>query len=279
MKKQIAKIITALILLVGFAPIAKAQFSISVTIAPPALVSYAQPDCPADGYIWIPGYWAYSPETGYYWVPGYWTLPPDPGLLWTPGYWAFNGSAYVWNAGYWGQNVGFYGGINYGFGYFGTGYVGGMWRGSTFVYNTAVTRVNTSIIHNTYVNNNFTNSSSRVSFNGRGGIQSKATITQRQYGQQQRYQPTADQKMHRQSAVSNTNMHYENNGGNVKQENIDNQRQNYQNFKTQHQSEPEFKNVGRAVPVSNGGGNKGGSSRGTSGNANSGNRNAGGGRR
>jgi hypothetical protein len=32
------------------------------------------------------------------------------------------------NEGYWGLGVGFYGGINYGFGYFGHGYEGGRWQ-------------------------------------------------------------------------------------------------------------------------------------------------------
>ncbi len=34
---------------------------ISVGIAPPALPVYTQPICPGDGYLWTPGYWAYSP--------------------------------------------------------------------------------------------------------------------------------------------------------------------------------------------------------------------------
>ena len=54
---------------------------------------------------------------GYYWVPGTWVEPPAEGLLWTPGYWGWGNGAYVWNAGYWGPTVGFYGGIDYGFGY------------------------------------------------------------------------------------------------------------------------------------------------------------------
>ena len=52
--------------------------------------------------------------------------------------------------GYWGPHVGFYGGINYGFGYFGAGYDGGYWRGRDFYYNRSVTRVNTTVIHNVY---------------------------------------------------------------------------------------------------------------------------------
>ncbi len=33
--------------------------------------------------------------------------------------------AYVFHPGYWGQHVGYYGGVNYGFGYMGIGFVGG----------------------------------------------------------------------------------------------------------------------------------------------------------
>src|SRR5215471_12243974 len=104
-----------------------AQFSvgISVDIGPPPLPVYEQPVCPAPGYIWTPGYWAWDPVNGYYWVPGTWVLAPVPGYLWTPGYWGWSNSAYVWNEGYWGPTVGFYGGINYGFGYVGEGYRGG----------------------------------------------------------------------------------------------------------------------------------------------------------
>src|SRR5208282_1920353 len=85
-------------LLLGFAlaapvPAAQAQVAVgvevapgvSITIAPPFLPIYAQPEIPAPGYIWTPGYWAYGPD-GYYWVPGTWILPPAIGLLWTPGY-------------------------------------------------------------------------------------------------------------------------------------------------------------------------------------------------
>ena len=59
-------------------------------------------------------------------------LAPTPGYLWTPGYWAFGNSGYLWNQGYWGPSVGFYGGINYGYGYGGRGYDGGRWNGDVF---------------------------------------------------------------------------------------------------------------------------------------------------
>src|SRR5262249_20289954 len=76
------------------------------------------------GYIWTPGYWAYG-DDGFFWVPGTWVLIPEPGLLWTPGYWGWDdGGFYVFHDGYWGLHVGFYGGIDYGFGYVGFGYQG-----------------------------------------------------------------------------------------------------------------------------------------------------------
>jgi WXXGXW repeat (2 copies) len=102
--------------------------------APPAIPDYAQPEAPGDGYIWTPGYWAWTGE-GYEWVNGAWVNAPYTGALWTPGYWGDGYNGYYWNAGYWGPVVGYYGGINYGFGYFGIGFYGGYWGGGRFWYN------------------------------------------------------------------------------------------------------------------------------------------------
>jgi hypothetical protein len=121
---------------------------VSISVAPPVLRVYAQPPCPGDGYIWTPGYWAYGP-TGYSWVPGAWVLAPQPGYLFTPGYWGFADGAYVWHRGHWGLHVGYYGGVNYGFGYTGTGFYGGHWEGGHFFYNRAVSNVGARF-HNTY---------------------------------------------------------------------------------------------------------------------------------
>ena len=49
---------------------------ISINVAPPALPVYVQPPCPAVGYIWTPGYWAYG-DDDYYWVPGTWVMAPS----------------------------------------------------------------------------------------------------------------------------------------------------------------------------------------------------------
>jgi len=136
---------------------------------PPALPEYEQPECPAPNYIWTPGHWAWGPG-GYYWVPGVWVAAPYEGALWTPGYWGFRGALYIWHPGYWGPHIGFYGGINYGFGYTGLGYHGGFWSNRGFQYNRAVTRVNTTVIKNVYnrtVINNVT--VTKVSYNGGSG--------------------------------------------------------------------------------------------------------------
>ncbi len=125
-----------------------AEVAIAVQIGPPALPVYRQPICPAADYIWTPGYWAWSGD-GYYWVPGTWVLAPEPGYLWTPGYWAFSDGFYRWHPGYWGLKVGFYGGIDYGYGYFGSGYYGGRWRNGHFYYNREVNNVN--VTHTRYV--------------------------------------------------------------------------------------------------------------------------------
>ena len=247
-----------------------AQINVSITVAPPALMTYHQPVCPGDGYMWIPGYWAYNPESGYYWVSGYWSLPPNPGLLWTPGYWGFVGGSYMWHAGYWGAHIGFYGGINYGFGYFGSGYNGGMWRGNTFVYNTAVTNVNRTVIHNTYVDNHYTviNNNNHYSFNGRGGVQARPTAMERQYAGEQHFHENTQQRMVSHSMMANNERHtafnsvamvrYNNNANRMQMhQNIQENRPRPQNA-PQWRSAPHPVNINRAparrsAPVREGG--------------------------
>ncbi len=188
---------------------AQIAVGVSIHIGPPALPVYVQPVCPSPGYIWAPGYWAYGPA-GYYWVPGTWVLAPTPGYLWTPGYWGWGGGVYLWHAGYWGPHVGFYGGINYGFGYGGVGFVGGEWRGGVFHYNTAVTNVNTTVIHNTYVNNTVVNRTvvnNNVSYNGgAGGVTSQPTAQERAAMNEPHVQPTSMQTQHEEAARSDRSM-------------------------------------------------------------------------
>jgi hypothetical protein len=209
MRKLLAPTIFAFLFVLFVLPASSsAQIAISVAIGPPALPVYAQPPCPVEGYMWTPGYWGWR-EEGYYWVPGVWVAPPRVGVFWTPGYWGFAGGLYGWHGGYWGPHVGFYGGINYGFGYGGVGFWGGRWAGGGFVYNTAVTNVNTTVIHNTYVDrtviNNTTIVNNHTSFNGEGGVRVRPTAAEQAAEHENHFQPTSNQFSHEQSARADNN--------------------------------------------------------------------------
>jgi len=181
--------------------------NVSAYTPPPAMPEYEQPACPSDGYLWQPGYWAYSPGRGdYYWVPGAWVAPPQTGVLWTPPYWEYNGNQYVYHSGYWSNHIGFYGGINYGYGYSGRGYAGGEWRGNSFNYNTAVVRVNTTVVHNTYVNTTVINNTvvnNHNSFNGQGGVVAKPTANEIAVTKEPHFKPTAEQNGNQLQAKGN----------------------------------------------------------------------------
>ena len=185
-----------------------ADIGVSITIAPPELPVYDQPACPGDGYIWVPGYWAWG-DSDYYWVPGTWVMAPEPGLLWTPGYWGWNGASFVFYNGYWGPQVGFYGGIDYGFGYFGHGYDGGRWDNGHFFYNRAVNNVNVTVVHNVYkttvVNN--TRNVTRVSFNGgNGGVNERPSAQEEAASRERHVAPVAAQVEQVQSARADTQL-------------------------------------------------------------------------
>jgi len=194
---------------------ARAQVAISVAFGPPALPVYAQPICPGEGFIWTPGYWAWGPE-GYFWVPGTWVRPPRIGYLWTPAYWGWGGSGYIFHPGYWGPHIGFYGGINYGFGYSGVGYEGGYWRGNTFAYNRAVNNINIANVHNVYerpveVRNGAWN---HVSYNGgRGGVPYQPSPQELAAVREQHFRPTGEQMLHQNTAARSPQQFARINGG------------------------------------------------------------------
>jgi hypothetical protein len=191
-----------------------AQVSVSITVAPPELPVYDQPVCPGDGYIWVPGYWAWGDED-YFWVPGTWIMAPEVGFLWTPGYWGWGGSSFVFYDGYWGPEVGFYGGINYGFGYFGHGYEGGRWDNGHFFYNRSVNNVNVDIIHNVYNTRIDTTNVTRVSYNGgNGGINERPTAAEEAASHERHVAPVAAQVQHVQAARSNPQLRVSANHGN-----------------------------------------------------------------
>jgi hypothetical protein len=185
-------------------PAAQAQIGVGIAInihvAPPALPVYEQPPLPAPGYMWTPGYWSYG-DAGYYWVPGVWAQPPSAGLLWTPGYWGYEGGVYGWHGGYWGPHVGFYGGVNYGFGFGGVGFAGGEWRGGVFAYNSAVANFGSVHVTNVYENRTIVEQNTivnvnHVAFNGGIGIQVHASAVEMQAANERHFEPTADQVQH-----------------------------------------------------------------------------------
>jgi len=191
-----------------------AGVEVRATEPPPPLPDYEQPPCPQDGYLWTPGYWAWG-GGGYYWVPGTWVQPPQVGVLWTPGYWAFVGGVYAFHTGYWGPHVGFYGGVNYGYGYGGVGYGGGRWAGNSFAYNQTVNNVSVTNVHNTYnetVINNVT--VNKVSYNGGGGGTVAApTPQERAAAHESHVAATPTQRQHVQEAARNPALTVKANGG------------------------------------------------------------------
>ena len=180
---------------------------VSVNFGPPALPVYVQPVCPQPGLMWTPGYWAYGPD-GYYWVPGAWVPAPYVGALWTPGYW--------------GRHVGYYGGVNYGFGYMGVGFAGGVWHGGLFAYNAAIVHVGVgggwggervyrdeTIIHNTTIIN-----VNHVAYSGGpGGINHPMTAQERQYTNEPHVAATSFQTQHEQTARTDRTAYFNNNHG------------------------------------------------------------------
>jgi hypothetical protein len=169
---------------------------VTTNAVPPALPDYEQPECPAEGYLWQPGYWAFSAAINqYYWVPGAWVAPPNIGLLWTPPYWGYDGGVYAFHSGYWGNTIGFYGGINYGYGYAGAGFVGGDWHEGHFRYNTAIMRVN-GRMHYVYEDRTviYRGERSHYAFNGRGGIMARPSIHEREAMREHHIMATPEQR-------------------------------------------------------------------------------------
>lgn len=196
----VALLVGSLLLMLGMvaAPtpsFARLSVGIFVNFGPPALPVYEQPPCPAPGYIWTPGYWAWDPAYGYYWVPGTWVAAPFVGAMWTPGYWDYDGGGYRWSPGYWGLSVGWYGGIDYGFGYTGYGYHGGYWNHDRFYYNRAVNRLEGRDFSHVYYRREFHHfGDRRVSYHGGpGGINFGPTREQRAASRERHYGPVRQQ--------------------------------------------------------------------------------------
>ncbi len=193
---------------------AQVAIGISVDIEPPPLPVYDQPPIPEPGYLWVPGYWAWDDDTGYYWVPGTWVLPPEPELLWTPGYWGWSDGVYVFRDGYWGPQIGFYGGVAYGFGYTGVGYEGGYWRNGAFFYNQSVNNISNVSITNVYNKTVVVNNATNVSYNGgAGGTTTQPTPQQIAATNARHVAPTVEQTRNVQAAAKDPTLSLNNNHG------------------------------------------------------------------
>ena len=181
-----------------------------ITTAPPALPSYAQPAIPEEGYLWMPGFWAWRKDIpDYYWVPGTWVKPPQAGLLWTPPYWSRADGGYVFHAGYWAGTVGFYGGIDYGYGYTGDGYQGGRWENGTFFYNSAANNLGSLTITHVYEKTIASDDHSpRVSFNGGSrGTKARPSPEQERQAGNSHVAPTSEQQQHFEMAAKDRSLY------------------------------------------------------------------------
>jgi hypothetical protein len=207
-------------LLLLAAPVVHAQsfgVSIRVEVPPPPLPVYDQPPIPGPDYVWTPGYWAWDDDVeDYYWIPGTWVLAPEPGYYWTPPWWGYEGGYYAFHSGYWAPQVGYYGGINYGFGYFGSGFDGGYWSGPHFYYNRVVlnvvnvTRVyerpvfvnNVRIVNYSDYRRRFSDTRfyTRYAYNGPGGIDVRPRPGWDARPRSARFDLTADQRAHYEAA-------------------------------------------------------------------------------
>ena len=189
---------------------------------PPPIPTYDQPAPPGPDWYWTPGYWAWG-DSGYYWVPGTWVEPPYYGALWTPPYWGYYHDHYLFHRGYWGPHVGFYGGVDYGFGYVGIGFFGGYWHGHDFYYNRAVTNVGSVgyyynrpvVVNNVHYGAAPVN---RVSYNGgRGGINIAPRPQEMAARSERHAPPVAAQAQLHETAAHNPAFAFANNHGRPQQ--------------------------------------------------------------
>ena len=129
-------------------------------------------------------------------------------------YWGWADGAFLFYDGYWGPQVGFYGGINYGFGYFGDGFEGGRWDNGHFFYNRSVTNVNVTNIHNVYNQTVVNRTENRVSYNGgEGGVNARPTSRDEAAARERHIPPAGAQLQHMQAARSNPELRASRNHG------------------------------------------------------------------
>ncbi len=145
---------------------------------------------------------------------GTWVRPPTVGVLWTPPYWGWSNGAYAFNQGYWGPHVGFYGGVNYGYGYGGSGYDGGRWNGGNFDYNRSANNFGTVSVQNTYEKTLAVNNRTNVSYvGGENGLKAEPTADERLADSDRHTPATAEQTRHMTIAASDPALAVSHNNG------------------------------------------------------------------
>ena len=104
-----------------------------------------------------------------------------------------------------GPHVGFYGGVNYGFGYGGVGYEGGRWENGVFAYNRTVNNFGSVTITNVYEKTVIVDpGATRVSFNGgSGGTTVRPTPEQEAVAHEQHVAAIPAQLQHERTASAN----------------------------------------------------------------------------
>ena len=185
----------------------------TASAAPPPLpvlfpVDASRPGIPLDSRLLGLG------GDGYYWTPGSWARPPAVDLFGRPatGPGTQADHDYVFHSGYWAPTVGFYGGIDYRFGYSGQGFHGGFWRNHQFVYNRAVNDVGNVHVA-TYANQVFA-PANHISYNGgTGGTAARPTPAQIAAMRERHIGPTPAQIQNQQTASRIPNQRYSENKG------------------------------------------------------------------
>ena len=107
-----------------------------------------------------------------------------------------------------GPHIGFYGGVNYGFGYVGVGYEGGHWENGAFAYNRTVNNFGSVAITNVYEKTVVVEpGASRVSFNGgSGGTTARPTLEEEAAARERHVAAAPAQFQHERNASSDKSL-------------------------------------------------------------------------
>jgi len=134
-------------------------------------------------------------------VPGTWVLAPQWAICGHPDIGVGTMASMFGMLAIGAPHIGFYGGINYGFGYVGEGFEGGEWRGGSFFYNRSVTNVNITNVTNIYNKTVIVNNNTHVAFNGgQGGTAARPTARQEAFAHESHRGPVAAQLQHQRAA-------------------------------------------------------------------------------